>query len=514
MRISQMISISLLPWMVFVFSTAQAWQYQSRSEDDENFYYQGISSPSADKRKAFDEAYWMAIRSLVSEHFGVGLSLHEQFFGASLQNEMNQQINIEGTNVRLQGVRVVKETWEEVQKLFIGRVQIAYSKAELAKERKRQETAPKTAPNKMNRHEAQSKRGQAAELVVASDPSGADVVLNSEMIGKTKLHSTQLAEGVFDLEIRKENYETYKTKVILLRGEPTEIDVKLKRAKSVVEFSTYPENARIDVECDDFVKSNVAKRLRLPAGRCLAHLSHAGYVKKTESFIVSAERSSFLQFRLEAKEKEKGAFTLWPIDDKVSVNIRTNSSPLTLVFFNPDGNTTYKNVTDNKTLRVDSRYSLVQATDSMGREMYAELIRDGDRIRPLIFDFNHYRKVLRPTGKYYYRIQVYSDLYPARIQFFDPKKIGGFEEVNWQGATVSLRQPFLFYRAFGPNGEVNYGYVDYRLTPWRVVLRFRSAEATKRAQTLGSLKFFAVMLGTVALVVGAIVLTVKTEPKN
>jgi 3'-phosphoadenosine 5'-phosphosulfate sulfotransferase len=513
MRLAQIIILSILPWAVFVFSTAEAWPNKSRLEDSEHFYYLGISSPASDKRGAFEEAYWMAIRALISEHFGVELNLHEQFFGDSSQMQMNQQIQVAGTNVRLQGVRVVKEAWEKAGERFIGRLQIAYSKAELAKERKRQEIAPKTGPAKMNRHQAEGKGRQVAELLVTSEPGGADVILNSEMIGKTKLFSTQLAEGVFDLEIRKENYETYKTKVILLGSETTKIDVKLKRAKSDVEFSTLPKNARIDVECDEFVKSKVARRLRLPAGRCLAHISHSGYVTKTESFVVSAGRSSFFQFSLEAKEKEKGAFTLRPIDDKVSVNIRTNSSPLTLVFFNPEWHTTYKNVTDNKTLRVDSRYALVQATDSMGRELFAELIRDGDRIRPLIFDFNHYKNMLRPTGGQFFEVQVYSDLYPARIQFFDPKKIGRFEEVKWQGATISLRQPFLFYRAFGPNGEVNYGYVDYRLTPWRVVLRFRSAEATKRIQSIESLKLFAIILGAVALGVGAVVIGVKTEPK-
>jgi hypothetical protein len=462
---------------VLISAPPEDWTKQSRWEDEENFYYVGISSPSSDEKSAYDEAYQMAVKALVMEHFGRDVNVQERIFENLSTVNADRQIDLSGSNVRLKGLKLSGEKWADFNDLRVLRILIAYPKSERDAERQRQLLNPSQFEgNQVNRVRSSREQG-SAQLSIESEPSGAEVYLDGEILGKTSLEASGLKAGLFDLELKLRDHEIYKTKALLSSNALTRLRIPLRKASGKIEITTDPEDAKIEIWETTRSISTGKKSLTLAAGEYTVSISHPHYLQKTETVYIAPSVVTYKTFKLEPKAATKSSqvSARTPSSQYIRVQIHSDFYPVTITFFD---NKYFRKIEPLRSpdkgmvvLAPAYRYVLAQAP---GQE---DIIQELDLQRGELntINFNFFSQKLdprpEPSPSFSERIEVYSNRYPLRVLYFD----AGFrltdlvtQEYPWS----RVKFPFRRFEAYGPNGEFAKGLVDYSLVPLRIVVNF------------------------------------------
>jgi hypothetical protein len=69
----------------------------------------------------------------------------------------------------------------------------------------------------------------SSSLDIMSEPEGAEVWLNGELMGKTHLHLEPLEAGTYNLKVEMPGFLTYSQQLMISKRQPTSISVKLAR---------------------------------------------------------------------------------------------------------------------------------------------------------------------------------------------------------------------------------------------------------------------------------------------
>lgn len=472
--------------LALVSEPPEDWTKQSRYEDEENFYYVGISSPSNDDRRAYEEAYQMTLRSLVLEHFGRDLRFQERVFQDLDEVHADQQIELGDANVRLRGLKILDEDWTESSNSKILRILVAYPRKERDQELKRQSLDPTLPTKPLNKYRGRN-HGGSAELHIVTNPPEAEVYLDGNLIGKSSLLASGLKEGSFQLEIRSRDFETHQSRVLLSPGVKTEVDVQLKKKKGTIDLSTIPEDATVEF-IDTSLKFRGSKTLTLEAGEYRVRIAHPDFLERTESIYIEGDSQSFRSFELSPRpDSDAGLISSKSAKGApVYVRIKSDSYPVELIFFNGSHYRKYGPIseTSSKTLKLPQTWTYVVASSPGQVEIAQALEMAYGKTTEIELNFLDQPKDPRftPVSNYWAaeEIQIYSNLYPLRIRFIDATKMLD-ETVKGNQRSLKIKYPYRFYEAYGPNGEEAKGVIDYRLVPLRVHVEFKPSEQTKGA---------------------------------
>lgn len=125
-------------------------------------------------------------------------------------------------------------------------------------------------------------------VVIESDPSGADVYLNGEAVGKTPF-SSEKPEGNYEWRVEKNLYQPQAGRFDLYAGEKVTMDLTLVPDFGGIEVTTIPEDgATILFNGIDMARSTPATLERLPKGQHTLTVSHEWYETTTRQVNVTA----------------------------------------------------------------------------------------------------------------------------------------------------------------------------------------------------------------------------------
>jgi len=314
-----------------VATPPESWTEQSRLEDEENFYYVGVSSPSRDDKSAINEALQMAIRSLTFEHFGQEVNVQERLVDAMDSAQLTGQMTFSAGKTHLRGLKIVDQKWSRQDGLGIVRVLVAYPRKEKEAELSRQKSNPEPSDeDSFNRFEGLTPSYVApARLRVITEPPGAQVYLDEEMIGRSSLEAMISETGLMDLELSLKDHKTFKTKVMLNPGETSQVNITLSRAKGILDLRVDPPDAKVELVATGKRLDRGTSRFELPAGEHTISIKHPRYLTRIEEIYIEADVVSFREFRLEPKARERSVArtSLAPSAATTSAELTSDASP-------------------------------------------------------------------------------------------------------------------------------------------------------------------------------------------
>ena len=104
-------------------------------------------------------------------------------------------------------------------------------------------------------------RPKPARLTVYSDPPGAEVYVNGDLLGKTPVRDHELAPGRYNIIVLKEGYEPYERNVTLNPDQDYSINAKLEYTMSRLVVKSEPEGASVFVNGELIGKTPTEKIL-------------------------------------------------------------------------------------------------------------------------------------------------------------------------------------------------------------------------------------------------------------
>ena len=144
------------------------------------------------------------------------------------------------------------------------------------------------------------------DLVVHSNPSGAQVHLDDKLLGKTPLKLTKIDAGPHKLSLLLDDYRTEKTVTVIKRGEVNREVLELKPTFSKITIEVSAEGkplANADILLDQLsvglTDSNGLINLeKIPSGEKQIQVSHSLYKTEFKSFLTKAGVSSHVSIDL------------------------------------------------------------------------------------------------------------------------------------------------------------------------------------------------------------------------
>jgi len=155
----------------------------------------------------------------------------------------------------------------------------------------------------VGRDEAAAPHAEGATLEVRSDPSGAQVYVDGEYLGRTPLVAG-VAPGRHQVEVRLAGYEPYRVSVRLGAGERVKVFARLVPAarKGRLDVRSEPEGARVYL--DGVYRGRTPLTLELEPGTYDLRLTLPGYAEYRERVRVRAGETTRVLARL-APEKAR-----------------------------------------------------------------------------------------------------------------------------------------------------------------------------------------------------------------
>ncbi len=135
------------------------------------------------------------------------------------------------------------------------------------------------------------------ELIVSSKPEGADVWLNGESIGQTRLQYEPMA-GEYGIELRKEGWKRVTEKVQIKPGEVVELPIfQLTKVDGVLKLTSNPTGANATL--DNEFQGRTPITLNLVSGmEHRLNLSKNGFTADSRTVIVGSEEAQTLDIDL------------------------------------------------------------------------------------------------------------------------------------------------------------------------------------------------------------------------
>ena len=296
-----MLSFQAIILLLCTVGLPDGWAEGSRFEDAENFYYVGISSPSSDPKSAHNEAYQMALRSLVIEHFGGAIDVTERFLIGLNSSQSDGQMELKVGRTVLKGLQVVAVDRVHSRNLTTHYLLLAYPRRERDAELTRQRLNPAMQESEQPNQFIDSDALGDSSLLVTTTPSRADVYVDGEMMGKSQLQLSQLESKLVTVRVVLRDHEPYEAQVLLSPGEESVIEIALERSKGRLDLDVVPADAKVTLVDTGDTLSTSSGSWELPAGEHAIRFTHKNYLSKTETIYVSAHSTTYKTIQLEAK---------------------------------------------------------------------------------------------------------------------------------------------------------------------------------------------------------------------
>ena len=124
----------------------------------------------------------------------------------------------------------------------------------------------------------------AAKLIVRSDPSGAQILIDDQPAGETPMEIADLAPGSYDVALRHPYYEAVELPAQqLVANRSTVIDRTLIRATGALTVSSNPAGAWIEIDGERMTATTPTTLENLPAGPLQLALGSEDYRRRTVS---------------------------------------------------------------------------------------------------------------------------------------------------------------------------------------------------------------------------------------
>ncbi|MFO7871137.1 MAG: PEGA domain-containing protein [Kiritimatiellia bacterium] len=142
-----------------------------------------------------------------------------------------------------------------------------------------------------------SLKSDSAQLVVTSEPAGANVKVNGVVRGKSPCTVTGIQEGKTSLEVSLEGHAPYKSTLKLAAGEKHSVKAVLKPLPAVIEVFSIPRGARIYLDNQYRGKAPV-KMAGLKPGPCRLRAEMPGFEPMARTVRLRSGQTAREEFRL------------------------------------------------------------------------------------------------------------------------------------------------------------------------------------------------------------------------
>lgn len=164
---------------------------------------------------------------------------------------------------------------------------------------------------------------------VYSEPSGADVYIDGQLVGTTPLKEFNLTIGTHEVRIVKEDYQEYVTQVEISPGSTKSITATLKPNWGTVQVRSEPSEAQVYVD-NELVGTTPINDLKLKAGVHNIKIVKDGYKEFTKQVDVRPGATVLVEAKL---EPEFGVLTIQTSPQGANVyidNRYAGSAPITV----------------------------------------------------------------------------------------------------------------------------------------------------------------------------------------
>lgn len=139
---------------------------------------------------------------------------------------------------------------------------------------------------------------RTASLVVVTEPAGAEVLLDDELVGVTPLE-IEVAARVHAVVLRHPHYDTLESELDLSSAESTRFERELDRATGALLVTTTPPGAWVEWDGERLADGTPATLADLPAGPATLTLGAPGHVSAEVPVEVPKDDTASVTFNLE-----------------------------------------------------------------------------------------------------------------------------------------------------------------------------------------------------------------------
>jgi formylglycine-generating enzyme required for sulfatase activity len=188
-----------------------------------------------------------------------------------------------------------------------------------------------------------------SDITIASEPQGAEVIIDGDLLGKTPLQ-IQLTAGTYQMEVRAERFKGLKTQLNVQPNQPQVIDdIRLQPADGMLTVITTPAGANVVIG-KEYAGQTPLKTAVAPDTRHVVQISKNGYSSVSRNITIPVSGAKTLKVNLEAR---KGIirFRVQPADAQLVIDgqsLGKTPQELSLIAvkhqleFSKDGYTSYR----------------------------------------------------------------------------------------------------------------------------------------------------------------------------
>lgn len=157
-----------------------------------------------------------------------------------------------------------------------------------------------TVLSKMERSVKVSLIAKPGSMNINSEPDGAEIYLDNNLVGSTPMSLKKVAEGEHEIRLTKQNYKEWLQKVVVRSFQPTDVKAILKVSPGRLTINTEPSNATI------FFKGQAIAQTphtlsNIPPGEIVIRIEKAGFEERTTSVFIQPNKTEFVDIVLEEK---------------------------------------------------------------------------------------------------------------------------------------------------------------------------------------------------------------------
>lgn len=199
-----------------------------------------------------------------------------------------------GVQVRYKG-KVMGDTPLVLRDLPVGKGELFLSKRGYAGRRVffnvQDQLPPPAITTKLN--------SNMGRLSVFSDPDGAEVRLNGDVVGNTPLKGASVEDGHHKLEVYKNGYQLYVKDISIVRNKETRIpNIKLRSLPATLYVNAVPAGCKLFI--DDQPKGDAnGEAIVVAAGKHTIRLSKAGFDDALEEIVLKGGETRRINMRLD-----------------------------------------------------------------------------------------------------------------------------------------------------------------------------------------------------------------------
>lgn len=140
-----------------------------------------------------------------------------------------------------------------------------------------------------------------AEIEIISKPEQADVIINNQIVGKTPVKFGIRQNIIYDLQLDKQNYESYNTTTIFQKRR-NNVSITLHPLKGILQIAGFPYGSKVIIN-GRFEGSLPKLFYKNNPGDYNLQVKKSGYKKYSRSVVIKPGVTQDIQIRLKRKPK-------------------------------------------------------------------------------------------------------------------------------------------------------------------------------------------------------------------